>query len=171
MSKSIARSLSTARCFGPALAAHNDRRLGHRQARARRPSAPSLAAGVLVAVVFAMMLPLPAPGATEAPAKQTAPLEIERERIDGRLDTIERKQEDRGSRLVPVAPIRTNDRNGPLPPTGVRALDPLRSDSRRLDLERRGLEQRRQGIDRDLDRAGGNVSPSSGNLLDRLRND
>lgn len=118
-----------------------------------------------------MMLPPPAPGATEAPAVETAPLEIEREHIDGRLDTIERKQEDHGSRLVPVAPIQTNNRNGPRPPTGVRALDPLRSNDLRLDLERRGLEQRRQGIDRDLDRAGGNLGASSGNLLDRLRND
>ncbi len=117
------------------------------------------------------MMPLPASGAAEAPPVEAAPLEIERQQIDGRLNTIERKQEDRGSRLVPVAPVLTDDRTGSRSQTGVRAIDPLRSDDRRLDLERRGLEQRRQGIDRDLDRMGSDGSPSSGDLLDRLRRD
>ncbi len=102
---------------------------------------------------------------------EAAPLEIERQQIGGRLNTIDRKQEDRGSRLVPVAPILTDDRTGPRPLTGVRPLDPLGSNNLRLDLERRGLEQRQQRIDRDLDRMGSDGSPSSGDLLDRLRRD
>lgn len=112
----------------------------------------------------------PAASAVEEPDIETAPLESERQRIEGRLDTIKRKLDDRGSRLIPVAPVLPMNRAAD-PATGVPTSDPQRSNDRRLDLERRELEQRRQAIDRDLNRMRGDANPSSGGLLERLRGD
>lgn len=114
------------------------------------------------------------PGSREpaqAPHIGAAPLEIERQQINGRLKTIERRLKDHASRLILVEPILPGDRAAARTAGGLPPPDPLRSNDRRLTLERRGLDQRRDAIDRGLGRAGGDSNPSSGALLERLRGD
>lgn len=122
---------------------------------------------MLARAASALLVAYLASAAAAQPAQEATPLEIERQQIGGRLEVIERKQEERDpppARVLPPAP-------GLRPYEPFPLAAPLDAESRRLDLERRGLEQRRQGIDRDLRRMGGDSNPSSSGLLDRLRRD
>lgn len=118
---------------------------------------------VFAAALLALMpFVLHGPAAVaEDDATGRAPLEIQRRQIDGRLGTIERKQEDMGR------PPRPGSRLDPYEPA------PKPSETRgarhRLELERRTLESRRESIDRGLERRGRGANPSSSGLLDRLR--
>jgi hypothetical protein len=142
---------------GSAPGADNDRRLAQRQAR-HRPLQPAVGLGLFLALASA------SPVVAEDDATGRAPLEMQRQQIDGRLGTIERRQEDLGR---------------PPPAAGSR-LDPYEPAARpgesrgarnRLDLERRTLEGRRNSIDRDLERRDRGTTPSTRGLLDRLRRD
>ncbi len=142
-------------CAFAAPRADNDRRPRQRQACLRSGFAALLAG---------LLLGLRAQAATaEDDAAGRLPLEIQRQQIDGRLGTIERKQEDlgrapaAGSRLDPYEPA-----TRPAETRGAR---------HRLDLERRTLEGRRDGIDRTLERRERNANPSTRGLLERLRRD
>lgn len=97
----------------------------------------------------------------EDDATGRAPLEIQRQQIDGRLGTIERKQEDLGR--APVAGSRLDPYEPAPRPAETRGA------RNRLELERRTLEGRREGINRDIERPGGDANPSSSGLLNRLR--
>lgn len=117
------------------------------------------------------MMAMPATGADDGADIGAAPLEIERQQTQGRLNTIDRRLTDTGSRLIPVSPLDLGGRSGADVSGGVPPPDPLRSNNRRLDLERRGLEQRQQTINQALGRIGGDSNPSSGGLLKSLRGD
>lgn len=155
MSRSIGSRRPVLGCAVAARRADNDGGPAKRQACLRSAA---------WAVLAGMLLCLPAPAAVaEDDATGRAPLEIQRQQIDGRLGTIERKQEDLGraraarSRLDPYEPA-----TRPFETRGAR---------HRLDLERRTLEGRRESIDRSLERRGGNATPSTSGLLERLRRD
>jgi hypothetical protein len=115
--------------------------------------------------MFALLLVLMrAPDARgEDDATGRVPLEIQRQQIDGRLGTIERKQEDLGR-----APT-SRSRPGPGETTAAPRPSETRGARNRLELERRTLEGQRDGIDRRIERRGDNPSPSTGGLLLRLR--
>jgi hypothetical protein len=99
----------------------------------------------------------------EDDATGRSPLEIQRQQIDGRLGTIERKQEDLGR--TPVS------RSRPGPHEAAPAPRPAESRGarNRLELERRTLEGQRKSIDGRIERRGDNPAPSTGGLLQRLR--
>lgn len=114
--------------------------------------------------MLALLVVMPVPAALgEDDATGRAPLEIQRQQIDGRLGTIERKQEDLGR--APVGRSRLD----PYETTPTPRPSETRGARNRLELERRTLEGRRDGIDRSLGRRGDNPTPSTGGLLERLR--
>lgn len=123
----------------------------------------------MVALGSLAWLPMPSTlvGADEGQVGQSAPLEIERQQIDGRLSTIERRLDDHRGTLIPVAPT---GRNALQTPGGATAPGSVRGNDPRLDLERRGLEQRQRAVERDLGRMS-DGNPSSTGLLRRLRGD
>ncbi len=140
---------------------HNDRRPQGRQARHRRgtPCGRWTLAGALAGAIAALLHT--GAGSIAAESEQ-APLEIERQRNESRIETLDRKREqkppDATVRTPPPAPY------DPAPPPAGPSPD-----ARRQDLERRALEGRQRTINRDLDRLGGRTNPSSSGLLDRLR--
>jgi hypothetical protein len=115
----------------------------------------------MLALLLVTMRPPDVRGEDDATGR--APLEIQRQQIDGRLGTIERKQEDLGR-----APV---SRSRPDPYEAAPAPRPAetRGARNRLELERRTLQGQRDSIDRRLERRGDNPAPSTGGLLQRLR--
>ncbi len=117
----------------------------------------------MVAALVGLMLSaalVPA-AVAEDDATDRAPLEIQRQQIDGRLGTIERKQEDIGR--APVAGSRLDPYEPAPKPSETRGA------RNRLDLERRTLQGRREGIDRGLERLDRGANPTTSGLLNRLR--
>ncbi|MDZ3837345.1 MAG: hypothetical protein U0S49_08230 [Rhodospirillales bacterium] len=155
MSRSIGSGRPVFPCAPSAPGADNDRGPGQRQARLRSAAA---------AAALALLVAMPVPAALgEDDATGPAPLEIQRQQIDGRLGTIERKQEDLGR--APVGRSRLDpDEATPAPrPSETRGA------RNRLELERRTLQGQRDSIDRRIERRGDNPTPSTGGLLQRLR--
>lgn len=145
---------------------HNDRRPQGRQARGRKTVRGAVGQagrrkGALSAAIAIVLLTGTGGVAAEP---ERAPLEIQRQQNDSRLDAIERK----GERQPPGAEL------GPRPPAPYDHAPPPAGpppDQPRQDLERRAREDRQRTIGRDLDRLGGQTNPSSSGLLDRLRRD
>src|SRR5512134_74574 len=119
MSSSIGCRRSVIGRAGAAPVADNDRGPAERQARLRRAVAAVL-------VLMALFL-LAEPALAEGDATETRPLEIQRQQIDGRLGTIERKQEDAGRLPVPGSRL---DPCEPAPPPSE-----TRGARERLELE------------------------------------